>query len=593
MYPAFVLAIIAQPVTIDVYPRQWAGWVPRWLLSSGDEITQFMDVPGLEGLVGQTGVPMLRWGGIAAEYWDWEGFDYEGAYYVDFFGSGIQVLPAPGSVDDLLQFCEAAGVEPILTVNHQINDPDKAARLVEYCNGGTGTPMGALRAQRGHPAPYDVTFWCIGNEPDIAGSTFPTAFGTWTFYRHFGIPFESWGWTDSIFCSSSQFGSLVGVYADAMRTASPIPLEIGGLSLAGDDSWIPAVIGPNAAEIDWVDAHYYPIWVWETDSTLYHDLLWAPDSAAAGLEARYSSLRSQLDEASGGYDIPLWILEYNVAVMSEDAVWWNYLDGLVIADCIGHLANAGAPAAAVYSIAEGNPGEFPLFGQIRTDTLSMRMGGYALQLLSERFGSTLVETDCAAAKEAGLEAWSSLAQDGRVAILAINRDLSSGVDAHLELHYWTPGSSFEVWQITNDAPMQAPFNGTTGVVYGGLHACGPSGLDWTFPRASLTCIQVIPPTSAEEGGGVRESLSVAPNPSAGQVTISIRADDPGRSSARIYDAAGRLVRVLGPGTVSEGICRILWDGSCEDGLPAPAGAYEVLLRLPDGTDQRAGFVVVR
>jgi alpha-L-arabinofuranosidase len=36
---------------------------------------------------------------------------------------------------------------------------------VEYMNGADTTPMGAWRARNGHPAPYRVKFWNIGNEP--------------------------------------------------------------------------------------------------------------------------------------------------------------------------------------------------------------------------------------------------------------------------------------------------------------------------------------------------------------------------------------------------------------------------------------------
>lgn len=352
-------------------------------------------------------------------------------------------------------------------------------------------------------------------------------------------------------------------------------------------------IGPNVADIDWMDAHYYPIWTWESDSSMYHDLLWAPDSSAAPLEARYEYLRAMLDAVPGGGDIPLWFLEYNVAVMAEDPVWWNYLDGLVIADCIGHLAHAGAPAAAVYSIAEGSPAEFPLFGQIRTDTLSVRMGAHALRLCSERFGGTLVETDCAEAMQHGLEAWSSLADDGAVAVMVINRDLDGSVAAHFELHGWIPGSAFEVWQITNDAPMEAPTNGTTGIVYAGTHPCGPAGFDWTFPEASLTCVRVLPPMSAEEGPPDCGAFRAIPNPSSGSVVFGFDLTTPGLPVVSVYDASGRsVIRMTGESS-EQGSCGIAWDGLGSDGSPVPAGSYFAVLDLPGGSSLYAEFVLLR
>jgi len=44
-------------------------------------------------------------------------------------------------------------------------DAHSAAEEVEYINGAVTTRLGALRARNGHPQPYRVRFWDIGNEP--------------------------------------------------------------------------------------------------------------------------------------------------------------------------------------------------------------------------------------------------------------------------------------------------------------------------------------------------------------------------------------------------------------------------------------------
>ena len=54
--------------------------------------------------------------------------------------------------------------EPILTVNMGTGSADEAAAWVEYCNGGAETEHGALRSKNGHPEPYGVTTWFVGNE---------------------------------------------------------------------------------------------------------------------------------------------------------------------------------------------------------------------------------------------------------------------------------------------------------------------------------------------------------------------------------------------------------------------------------------------
>ena len=42
--------------------------------------------------------------------------------------------------------------------------PQSFAQLVEYCWGNTSTPMGAKRSADGHPDPYRIRFFSLGNE---------------------------------------------------------------------------------------------------------------------------------------------------------------------------------------------------------------------------------------------------------------------------------------------------------------------------------------------------------------------------------------------------------------------------------------------
>lgn len=67
--------------------------------------------------------------------------------------------------DEFLQLCQEVGTEPQLTVNVGSGTAEEAAAWVEYCNGPKESRWGAVRAQNGHPAPYGVKYWFIGNEP--------------------------------------------------------------------------------------------------------------------------------------------------------------------------------------------------------------------------------------------------------------------------------------------------------------------------------------------------------------------------------------------------------------------------------------------
>jgi alpha-L-arabinofuranosidase len=68
-------------------------------------------------------------------------------------------------LDEFMTMCKLIGVEPYITVNAGFGDAHSAAEEVEYINGSVHTRLGAERARNGHPEPYHVKFWDIGNEP--------------------------------------------------------------------------------------------------------------------------------------------------------------------------------------------------------------------------------------------------------------------------------------------------------------------------------------------------------------------------------------------------------------------------------------------
>lgn len=66
--------------------------------------------------------------------------------------------------DEWLHLCHLVGCEALICVNGGNGTPEEAAQWIEYCNGDVETPMGALRAANGHPPPYNVKCWEVGNE---------------------------------------------------------------------------------------------------------------------------------------------------------------------------------------------------------------------------------------------------------------------------------------------------------------------------------------------------------------------------------------------------------------------------------------------
>jgi alpha-N-arabinofuranosidase len=74
--------------------------------------------------------------------------------------------PNTFGTNEFVDWCRAAGIEPMLAVNLGTRDGDAARNLVEYCNHPGGTHWSDLRRRHGWEKPHDIKFWCLGNEVD-------------------------------------------------------------------------------------------------------------------------------------------------------------------------------------------------------------------------------------------------------------------------------------------------------------------------------------------------------------------------------------------------------------------------------------------
>jgi alpha-N-arabinofuranosidase len=75
---------------------------------------------------------------------------------------GLQ--PVGAGLEEVVQLIQAVKAEPLICVRYEKKSPKDAADEVEYFNGSVDTPMGALRAKNGHPKPYGIKYWQVGNE---------------------------------------------------------------------------------------------------------------------------------------------------------------------------------------------------------------------------------------------------------------------------------------------------------------------------------------------------------------------------------------------------------------------------------------------
>jgi len=138
--------------------------VDRFLLWPDDHI-EVAD-PDVVRFLKESRLPVQRWpGGNFASGYHWEdGIGPSEARPTRPNPAWGGVEPNIFGTDELMAFCRNVGCEPMICVNAGNGGPEEAARWVEYCNGSAETPGGRRRAENGHPEPYDVKLWEIGNE---------------------------------------------------------------------------------------------------------------------------------------------------------------------------------------------------------------------------------------------------------------------------------------------------------------------------------------------------------------------------------------------------------------------------------------------
>jgi len=172
---------------------------------------------------------------LKATVYRWPGGNFVSGYeWRDGIGDRDRRPPRPNpawtgvehndfGTDEFIAFCREVGAEPAIAVNTGFGDAYSAAQWVEYCNGAAGTLAGSWRARNGHPEPYRVKFWCVGNE----------MFGKWQLG----------------YMALEQYVLKHNRVAEAMHAVDPQAVLIG----VGDIDGIHALPGPGEStrEVSW------------------------------------------------------------------------------------------------------------------------------------------------------------------------------------------------------------------------------------------------------------------------------------------------------------------------------------------------------
>ncbi len=134
-------------------------------LMAADNVQGFR--PGMIRLFKEAGFKMFKWpGGNFVSAYDWR----DGLGDRDKRPPRLQPMWSDRvesndvGLHDFMALCRLVGGEPDLAIDSGFGSARDAAEQVEYCNGSAETRMGKMRAENGHPEPFNVRYWTIGNE---------------------------------------------------------------------------------------------------------------------------------------------------------------------------------------------------------------------------------------------------------------------------------------------------------------------------------------------------------------------------------------------------------------------------------------------
>lgn len=320
-------------------------------------------------------------------------------------------------IDEFITFCRVLKTEPLVVVNSGLGDLEMAVQEVEYCNGSVDTPMGRLRAQNGHPEPYNVIFWGIGNE----------MYGSWQLGH---MPLADY------IKKHNQF-------AEAMRKVDP---RIKLIAVGNVGPWSEGMMQFCADHMDLISEHFY---VGERPSLLGHVRQMSRE--VARIAQAHREYRKRFPSLQGK-DIRIaldeWNYWYGPHVYGELGTQYFLKDALGVAVALHEYArNTDMYAMACYAQTVN------VIGAIKTSKIAAVMDttGVILTLYRHQFGTVPLET-----KFAGpIDAQAAYDPQKGLLTLGIVNATMQQLEIPLELEGVELGQPVKVFEVAGDNPKAA------------------------------------------------------------------------------------------------------------------------------------------
>ena len=375
----------------------------------------------------------LRWpgGNVAQEYhWMWGvgPRDQRTAWTNTAWWNELEI--SDFGTDEFIQLCHEVGAEPSLTVNVEGRGAtaEEAAAWVGYVNGPATSEYGRMRAANGHPEPYGVKYWEVGN--------------------------EIWGEWERGHTDAETYARNFNRYVAAMKAVDPTIRVIA----AGDTkmAWNSTLLEIAGAQIDYLAIHhYYGLKDMQGDqlNLLAHPL---------AIGQLYVELRKLIQEKAPGRNIKLTINEWNTSlpVPMQHTMWSALYAGrllnvfernadIIRSTAVSDLVNGWSGGI----IQTSRHGIFvtPTFLVNKLYAEHLGAQRVAIRVDGPTFDSSLEGKDVPY-----LDAVASLSDDGeKVYIKGVNADAMNNLVVNVRIAGSTVEPTGDMQYITGDLPDEA------------------------------------------------------------------------------------------------------------------------------------------
>ena len=263
-------------------------------------------------------VTQLRWpGGNFSSGYHWQdGVGPQDARPTRFDLAWFQRESNRFGTDEFISTCRKLGAAPYICVNVGTGTVDEASSWVEYCNRQGGSYFSDLRKKNGHPEPYAVKYWGIGNE----------IYGDWQIGHK----------------NASDYAKKGLEFAKVMKWQDPsIKLVACG---TGNPSWDRPVLESLVDHVDYISAHHYTV---SDDPKDYYEILGSVAQMERTIEN--SALVAESVSAQARKPAPVWTAldEWNIVNNWADGskrddvhkfeVMYNLRDALWVASALNSI----------------------------------------------------------------------------------------------------------------------------------------------------------------------------------------------------------------------------------------------------------------